>query len=60
MIWSGSGMRFRAVVFQNGITDGNALVANVSPRIIAGRRNQLRYRILRFVAKRAAQKFIGP
>ena len=29
-------MRFRAVVFQNGVANGNALIADVSPGIIAG------------------------
>ena len=36
MVGSGGGMRFRAVVFQNGVADGNALVADVSPGIVAG------------------------
>ena len=36
MVGRGGGMRFRAVVFQNGVADGNALIADVSPGIIAG------------------------
>jgi hypothetical protein len=36
MVGSGRGMRFGAVVFQDGIADGHALIADVSPGIIAG------------------------
>jgi hypothetical protein len=36
VVGSGRGMRFGAVVFQDGIADGHALIADVSPGIVAG------------------------
>ena len=36
MVGGGGGMRFRAVVFQNRVADGDALIADVSARIVAG------------------------
>src|SRR5262249_28666366 len=55
VIGSGSGMGFTAVVFQNGIADGNALIANVGPGIIARGRNKLGHGVLRLVAKRTTK-----
>jgi hypothetical protein len=49
----------RAVVFENGIANRDALIANVGTRIIAGRRDQLGYGILRFMAERTAQDLVG-
>ena len=59
LVGRGCGLRFRAVVFQNGVADGNALIADVGARIIGGRRNQLGDGVLRLVAKRTAQYFVG-
>src|SRR5579871_128729 len=47
--------RLVAVVFQNARANGDALVADVSPRIITGVRNELPNGVLRFAAKRAAE-----
>ena len=58
MVRSGGGMRLRAVVFQNGIADGNALVANVSAWVIRGRGDQFGDCVLRFMAERAFQDFV--
>ena len=32
---------FGAIVFQNGVADGNAFIANVGARVVGGRRDQL-------------------
>src|SRR5579863_3544160 len=54
----GSGMRgVSAVVFKDGVTDSDTLIAYICSWIIAGRRDQLRYSVLRFVAERAPQRF---
>ena len=58
LVRSGDCRGCRAVIFQDGIADRYALVANVGPRIIAGGRNQFRDRVLRFVAERTAQDFV--
>jgi hypothetical protein len=42
-------------VFQNAGANGDALVTDISPRIITGARNKLRNGILRFSAKRAVE-----
>ena len=47
----------RFVVFEDGVADGDALVADVGARIIAGRRNQFCDGVLRLVAERAAERF---
>jgi hypothetical protein len=44
-----------AVVCQNARANGDAFVTDISPRIITGARNELRNRVLRFAAKRAAE-----
>lgn len=43
------------VVCENARANGDAFVTDLSPRIITGARNELRNRVLRFVAKRAAE-----
>jgi len=40
------------VVLEDGIADGDALVANVCPGIVTGRGNELPDYVLTFVAKR--------
>src|SRR5882724_6134273 len=47
------------VVFQNRIAHRHAFIANVGARIIAGRRNELRYGFLRLVAERTPKDFVG-
>src|ERR1019366_8638001 len=59
LVGGGCGLRFRAVVLQNGVADGNALIANVGSRVVGGRRDQLGNSVLRLVAKRTAQYFVG-
>src|SRR5580693_769618 len=49
----------RAVVFQDRVAYSHALIANVSARIITGRRDQFRHRVLRLVAERTAQNLVG-
>src|ERR1019366_3809610 len=58
LIGMGSLWGRRAVVFQDGIAHRHALVADVSPRIIAGRGNQFCYGVLRLVAERTAQHLL--
>ena len=54
----GGGMRgLAAVVLKDGVADSDALIADVCAWIVAGRRDQLGYGVLRFVAERAAQRF---
>src|SRR5580692_3951294 len=48
-----------AIIFQNGVADRHTLVADISARVIAGRRNQFGYGILRFMAERATQNLVG-
>jgi hypothetical protein len=50
----GPGRGFRAVVFKNRVADGNALIADVSARVIARRRNQFGNGVLRLVTERTA------
>src|SRR5258707_5651689 len=47
------------VIFQDGVADRNAFIANISPWIVAGRRDQLGDCVLRFVAERIAQNLFG-
>jgi hypothetical protein len=54
MAGGGGGSFAAAVVFKNGVADGNALIADVGARIVAGRRDQLGYGVLRLVAERTA------
>jgi hypothetical protein len=53
------GRRLDLVVFQNGIADGNALIANIRPRVIAGRGDELANYVLALMAKRTAQSIVG-
>src|ERR1035438_10316065 len=48
----------RPIVFQDRIADGNALVADVCPGIVAWGRDQFGDCVLRFVAERTAQYLI--
>ena len=57
MTGGGGGSFAAAVVFKNGVADGDALIADIGARIVAGRRDQLGYGVLRFMAERAAQRF---
>ncbi len=36
-----AGLRFAAIVFEDGIADGDAFVADIRARVVAGRRNEL-------------------
>jgi hypothetical protein len=47
------GMRLTAVVLEDRVADGYALVADVSARVVAWRRDQLAYGVLRLMAERA-------
>jgi hypothetical protein len=49
----------RAVVFQDRVAHRHALIANIGAGIIAGRRDQFGYGILRLVAERTAQNLVG-
>jgi hypothetical protein len=53
------GRRLDLVVFQNGIADGNALIADICPRVIAGRGDELTNYVLALMAKRTAQSIVG-
>ena len=48
-----------AIVVEDRVTDGNALVADVGARVVAGRRDQLGHGVLRLVTERAAKCFFG-
>jgi len=54
-----SGGRLDLVVLQNGITDSDALVADIGARIVAWRGNELSNYVLAFMAKRTAQSIVG-
>jgi hypothetical protein len=51
VIGSSRGVGFGAVVLEDGIADRDALVADISPGIVTGRRDQLGYRILGLMTK---------
>ena len=54
------GLRSRgAIVFQDRVANCDALVADIGPRIVAGRRDQFGYGILRLMAERATQNLVG-
>ena len=55
----GAGLGLAAVVFEDGVADGDALVADVGARVVGGRRDELGDGVLRFVAERAAKRFFG-
>jgi len=54
VIGCGGGVSFRAVIFQNGIANGNALIADVSSRVIVGRGDEFGNGVLRLMAERAS------
>jgi hypothetical protein len=47
------------VVFQDGIADGNAFVADISTRIVRGGGDQLSNNVLTLVTKGTAEGIIG-
>ena len=47
------------IVFENGIADGNAFVADVGSGVIAGRRDELADYVLTLMTKRTPQSIIG-
>jgi hypothetical protein len=51
--------RLDLVVFEDGIADGNALIADICPRVVAGRRDELTNYVLALMAKRTAQSIVG-
>ena len=48
-----------AVFLQDAVAHRHALVTNVRSSVVTGRRNQLRYGILRLLAKGAVKQFLG-
>jgi hypothetical protein len=54
MAGGGGGNFAAAIVVEDGVAYGNALVADIGAWIIAGRGDQLGYGVLRFMAERAA------
>src|SRR6185312_5684403 len=52
------GSRFRLIVLQNRIADGDALIANVRPRVVARRRNQLPDHVLTFMAEGTSKSVV--
>ena len=54
MARGGGGNFAAAIVVEDRVAHGNALVADIGAWIIAGRRDQLGYRVLRLMAERAA------
>jgi hypothetical protein len=48
-----------ALLFQNAIANPHALIANIRTGVVAGRRDQLRHRVLGLLAKGAAKQFLG-
>jgi hypothetical protein len=51
--------RLDLVVFQDGIANGYALIADIRPRIVAGRGDELANYVLALMAKRTAQSIVG-
>jgi hypothetical protein len=47
-----SGRRFRLIVFQDRVADGDTFIANICPCVIAGGRNQLTDYVLALMTKR--------
>ena len=45
---------FALLVFQNGLANADALIADIRPRIVRGRTDQLFHLFLRLVTERAA------
>src|SRR5450759_4035508 len=48
-----------AVILQDGVAEGNALVANVGAWVIAGRRDELANNLLALVAEGTTQRLVG-
>jgi hypothetical protein len=48
----------RPVIFQDGIAYGDAFVANVGPRVVAGTRDEFADDLLAFVTKRTAEGIV--
>uniref|UniRef100_Q01W14 Uncharacterized protein n=1 Tax=Solibacter usitatus (strain Ellin6076) TaxID=234267 RepID=Q01W14_SOLUE len=46
---------WRVAVFQNGGANGDALVTDAGPRVVAGTRNQFGHGVLRFAAERTRE-----
>jgi hypothetical protein len=59
VVGRGRGVALGAVVFQDGVADGYAFVADVGPGVIAGRGDELGDCILRLVTEGAAKNFVG-
>src|SRR5258708_35881444 len=55
MIGNGGRRGGGPVVFEKRVADRNALIADISPGIVARRRDQLGDGVLRFMAERTAQ-----
>jgi hypothetical protein len=55
----GAGGSLDLVVFENGIADGDALVANVGSRILAWAGDQLAHNVLGLMTKAAAECFVA-
>jgi hypothetical protein len=53
-----SGRGLDLVVFEDGIADGDALIADIRPRVVAGRGDELTDNVLALMAKRAAQSIV--
>jgi len=54
-----SGRSLDLIVFENGITDSNALVADIGPRIIAWGGDELSDYVLTFMTERTSESIIG-
>jgi len=55
----GGGVSFGAIILKDGVADGYALVTDISPGLIAGGGDQFGDGVLRFMAKRTTQHFVG-
>jgi hypothetical protein len=53
------GRRLDLVVFEDGIADRDALIADIRPRVVAGRGDELTNYVLALMAKRTAQSIVG-
>jgi hypothetical protein len=52
------GRRLDLVVFQDGVANGDALIADIRPRVVAGRGDELTNYVLALMAKRTAQSIV--
>jgi hypothetical protein len=55
----GAGRRFRLVIFENRVAYGDAFIANICPRVVAGGRDELADYVLTLMTKRTSQSIIG-